>query len=87
MSIDSLSSYPQPTRARKAATIFLAVLASSTLLGGLLSAFEMRSEEMAMSQASVKTQPSTDGVAMRKVDAGPRLSDGQAWVSQATSGD
>jgi hypothetical protein len=79
MSIDSRStrqavrpSYPQPTRARKAATVFLAVLVSSTLLGGVLSAFEMRSEETAMSRASVKTQPATEGLAVRKVNSVPR---------------
>jgi hypothetical protein len=79
MSIDSRftkqparPSYPPTTRARKAAIVFLAVLVSSTLLGGMLSAFEMRSEETAMGRASVKTQPSTDGLAVRKVDSASR---------------
>ena len=75
MSIDSRStqqavrpSYPQPTRARKAATIFLAVLVSSTLLGGVLSAFEMRSAETAISRASA-----TEGLAVRKINSVPRV--------------
>ena len=80
MSIDSRStrqqpvrpSYPQPTRAEKAAMALAAVLVSSTLLGGMLSMFEMRSEETAMARASVRTQPSTDGLAVRKIDPGPR---------------
>jgi hypothetical protein len=79
MSIDSRStkqpvrpSYPQPTRAEKAAMALVAVLVSSTLLGGMLSMFEMRSEETAMAGASIKTQPSTDGLAVRKIDSGPR---------------
>jgi len=80
MSIDSRftkqparPSYPPTTRARKAAIVFLAVLVSSTLLGGMLSAFEMRSEETAaMGRAAVKTQPSTDGLAVRKVDSASR---------------
>jgi hypothetical protein len=80
MSIDSRStkqqpvprSYPQPTRAKKAAMALVAVLVSSTLLGGLLIMFEVRSEETAMARASVKTQPSTDGLAVRKIDSGPR---------------
>lgn len=65
-------SYPQPTRSEKTAMTLVAVLVSSTLLGGLLSLFEMRSEETAMVRASVKTQPSTDGLAMRKINLGPR---------------
>ncbi len=64
-------SYPQPTRARKAALALVTVLVSSTLLGGMLSASEMRSAETAMARASVKTQPSTDGLAVRKIDSGP----------------
>jgi len=79
MSIDSRftkqpvrPSYPQLTRAKKAATALVAILVSSTLLGGTLIMFEMRSEETAMSRASVKTQPSTDGLAMRKIASGPR---------------
>jgi hypothetical protein len=61
---------PQLSRAQKAAMAVVAVLVSSTLLGGMLSMFEMRSEEAAMAQ--VKTAPSTDGLAARKVDSGPR---------------
>ena len=79
MSIDSRStkqpvraSYPQRPRARKAAIALVAVLASSTLLGGMLSMFEMLSEETAMARASIKTQPSTDGLAVRKIDSRPR---------------
>jgi len=79
MSIDSQfttqpvrPSYPQPARARKAATALVAVLVSSSLLGGMLSAFELRSEETAMARASVKTQPSSDGFAVRKIDSGSR---------------
>ena len=62
-------SYPQPTHSEKTAMTLVAVLVSSTLLGGMLSLFEMRSEETAM---AVKTQPSTDGLAMRKINLGPR---------------
>ena len=65
-------SYPQPTRAEKAARALAAVLVSSALLGGVLSLFEMRADETAMARASVKTQPSTDGLAVRKIDSGPR---------------
>jgi hypothetical protein len=79
MSIDSRftkqpvrPSYPQLKRAKKAAIVFVAVLVSSTLLGGMLIMFEMRSEETAMARASIKTQPSTDGLAARKIDSGPR---------------
>ena len=79
MSIDSRftkqpvrPSYPQLTRTKKAAIVFAAVLVSSTLLGGVLSMFEMRSDETAMARASVQTQPSTDGLAVRKVDPWPR---------------
>lgn len=79
MSIDSRTtrqpvppSYPQPTRAGKAAMALVAVLVSSTLLGGMLAMFEVRSEETAMARASVKTQPSTDGLAVRKINSGPR---------------
>ena len=79
MSIDSRSTkqpvslgYPQATRAEKAAMALVAVLVSSTLLGGVLALFEMRSQEAAATQASVKTQPSTDGLAERKLAAGPR---------------
>jgi len=79
MSIESRStkqpvrpSYPQPTRAEKAAMAFVAVLVSSTLMGGMLGMFEMRSAETAMARASVKTPPSTDGLVVSKVDSGPR---------------
>ena len=64
--------YPQPARAKRAAMALVAVLASSTLLGGMLSAFEMRSEATAMARASVKTQPSTDELAVRKIESVPR---------------
>ena len=63
---------PQLSRAQKAAMALVAVLVSSTLLGGMLSLFEMRSEETAVARAPVKTAPSTDGLAVRKVDSGPR---------------
>ena len=79
MSIDSRSSkqlvqpsYPQPPRAEKAATALVAVLVSSTLLGGMLSMFEMQSDQMAMARGSVKTQASSDGLAVRRIDSGPR---------------
>jgi len=78
MSIDSCSTKrpvrpncPQLPRAQKAAMALVAVLVSSALLGGMLSMFEMRSEEAAMARISVKTAPSTDGLAVRKVDSGP----------------
>ena len=63
---------PQLSGGRKAAMALVAVLVSSTQLGGMLSMFEMRAEATAMAQASVKTQPATDGLAVRKVDSGPR---------------
>ena len=79
MSIDSRftkqpvrPSYPQPTRSEKTAMALVAVLLSSTLLGGMLSMFEMRSEETATARASIKTPGPTDGLALRKVGSGPR---------------
>ena len=79
MSIDSRSTkHPvrpnlqQLSLARKAAMAFVAVLVSSTLLGGMLSMFEVRSAETAMARTSVKTQPSTEGLSARKVDSRPR---------------
>jgi hypothetical protein len=79
MSIDSRftkqavrPSYPQATRAEKTAMAIVAVLVSSTLLGSMLGMFEMRSEETAMARTSVKTQPATDGLAMRKINSGAR---------------
>ena len=79
MSIESRStklpaqpSYPQPTRAQKAAIAFAAVLVSSTLLGGMVSMFEMVSEEAAIARTSVKATPSADGLALRKVGPGSR---------------
>ena len=79
MSIDSRPtqqparpSYPQPTLAERATMVVASVLVSCTLLGSMLSLFEMRSEEAAMARAPVKTAPSTDGLAVRKVDSGPR---------------
>jgi hypothetical protein len=65
-------SCPQPTRAEKTAMALVAVLVSSTLLGSMLSMFEMRSDEAAMARASVKAQPSADGLAVRKAGSGPR---------------
>ena len=50
----------------------MAVLVSSTLLGGTLSLFEMRSEEAALTRAAGKTQPSADGLAVRKAAPGSR---------------
>lgn len=64
-------SYMQTSRNQRAAIAFVAVLVSSTLLGSMLSMFDMHSNEAAIARAAVKTQPSTDGVAVRKVD--PRL--------------
>ena len=76
MSIDFHSTkrpnYLQPTRAEKTAMALVAVVFSSTLLGGMLSMFEARSEETAMARAAVRTQPSTDGLAARKISSGPR---------------
>lgn len=79
MSIDTRStkqstrpSYTQTSRTQKAAIAFAAVLIGSTLLGSMLSMFDMRSEEAAIARAAVKTQPSTDGLAVRKVDPGSR---------------
>ncbi|WP_280151711.1 hypothetical protein [Piscinibacter sp. XHJ-5] len=65
-------SYPQPKRARKAAMALVAVLASSTQLGGMLTMFEMRSDDTAMARASIKAQPSSTDIVVRKIDSGPR---------------
>jgi hypothetical protein len=64
------SDCPQLSRAQKTAMALVAVLVSSTLLGGVLSMFEMRSEEASM--ARIKTAPSTDGLAVRTIASGPR---------------
>ena len=79
MSFDSHStkqserpSYPQPTPAKTAATALAAVLVSSLTLGGVLSLFEMRADETASAWTSVKSAPSTNGLALRKVDPAPR---------------
>jgi hypothetical protein len=79
MSIDTRStkqptrpSYTQTSRNQEAAIAFVAVLVSSTLLGSMLRMFDMRSEEAALARAAVKTQPSTDGLAARKVGPGSR---------------
>ena len=79
MSIESRStqqprqpSYPQRPRAHKAAMAFIAVVVSSTLVGGMLSMFEMRSAASAMAQGSIETAPSTAAFAMRKAGSGPR---------------
>ena len=79
MSIDSHTTtqtmrpnYPQPSRSSKAAMALAAALVSSTLLGGTLSLFEMRANEAAVTAASAKPQPSTDGVAMRQGGSQPR---------------
>ena len=79
MSIDCRSpkqpvrpSYPEISRARKAALALVAVLVSSTLVGGMLSMFEMRSQEAAMAQTSVETAPSSDRFALRKPGSEPR---------------
>ena len=79
MSIDTPStkqptqpSYTQASRTQKAAIALVAVLISSTLLGSMLSMFDMRSEEAAIARAPGKTQPSTNGLAERKVDLGSR---------------
>lgn len=70
--------YPQPTFTGKAAIAFVAALMSNTLLVGMLSMFDARSQEAALARASFKSQPSTGGLAVRKVDSGPRgLTDGQ----------
>ena len=73
MSIDRRSSkqpvrpnYPEIPRARKAALAFVAVLVSSTLVGGVLGMFEMRGQESAMAQTSVETTASSDRLALRK---------------------
>ena len=65
-------SYLRPRRAEKAVMAVIAVLLSSTLLGSMLSLFEMRAQETAMARASVETQPSSHELAVRKIDSGPR---------------
>ena len=64
------SDCPQLSRTQKVAMTLVAVLVSSTLLGGVLGLFEMRSEEASM--ARIKTAPSTDGLAVRGVASGRR---------------
>ncbi len=64
--------FPQPSRAQKAAMAFVAVLVSSTLLGGMLRMFEMRSGEAAMARAPAQSAPSTDRVALREVVSASR---------------
>lgn len=63
---------PQLSRAQKVTMALGAVLVSSTLLGGMLSLFEMRSEESAVARAPAKTAPPTNGLAVRKAGSGPR---------------
>ena len=53
-------SYPRRTRGEKAAMALAAVLVSSTLLGAILSLFEIRSEASAIASASTRTQPAPD---------------------------
>ena len=65
-------SYPQLSGARKAAMAVVAVLVSSTLLGGMLSMFEMRSGDSAAVQASMQPAPSSDGFAARQTSSAPR---------------
>lgn len=64
--------YPQRSRVEKAAMAVTAVLLSSTLLGGVLSLFEVRGANAAMAAASVAPGPSTGAVARRTIDPGPR---------------
>jgi hypothetical protein len=59
--------YARPSGATKAAVALVAALVSSTLLGGMLGLFEMRSEAAAFARASMEAQPSTSGLALRKV--------------------
>jgi len=63
--------YAQPSLAAKAAVAFVAVLVSSTLLGGMLGLFEMHSEDAAFTRASIKAQPSTGGLAARDIRSIP----------------
>ena len=63
--------YPEISRARKAALALVAVLVSSTLVGGMLGMFEMRSQD-AMAQTSAETAPSSDRFALRKPGSEPR---------------
>jgi len=79
MSIESSSTkqpvqpnYAPASLAQRAAFALGAALISSTLLGGVSSMFAMRIGEAAMARASVKTQPSADGLAVRKLDSRPR---------------
>ena len=78
MSIDPRSTmqpvrakYPQLSRTERAAMALAAVLVSSTTLGGLLSMFQMRSEQSATAGTAVKTAPSTVEFAVRK-EVAPR---------------
>jgi hypothetical protein len=63
---------PQLSRVQKAAMALVAVLVSCTLLGSVLSLFELRSEETAVAQAPGKSQRATDELAARNVDSRPR---------------
>ena len=64
--------YARPSRAAKAAVALVAALVSCTLLGGMLGLFEMRSEAAAFARASIEVQPSTSGLALRRVGSAPR---------------
>jgi len=57
----------QPSRAAKAAVVFVAVLVGGALLGGLLGLFEMHSEDAAFTATAVHAQPSIGGLAMRDI--------------------
>src|SRR5450631_1014416 len=64
--------YAQPSRASKAAVAFISVLVSSTLLGGMLGLFEMRSEDAAMARATRSSEPASAGLAAGESRAGSR---------------
>ena len=64
--------YAQPSRTAKAAVAFIAVLLSSTLLGGMLGLFEMHSEDAAMAKAARTIEPARTGLAAAEARAGSR---------------
>ena len=64
--------YAKPSGAAKAAIALVAVLVSSTLLGGMLDLFEMHSEDAAFARASIKAKPSSGGLVARNTRSAPR---------------
>ena len=62
----------KPSRRSKAAVAFASVLISCTLLGSMLSLFEMQSESASLARAEQPTSPSSSSLA----SDGARVGDG-----------